>query len=93
MKRPLIFSKVFERHLRKLLEKHPEYHYTVQAVLPALSNNAHDPSLHTHKLKGNLKGNWSCSAGYDLRIIFEFLELNGQEHINLISIGSHDEVY
>jgi addiction module RelE/StbE family toxin len=93
VKRPLIYSSSFQRRLKKLLNKQPEYLYTIQAVLPALANNAHDPSLNTHKLKGNLKGTWSCSAGYDLRIIFEFLELNGQEHINLISIGSHDEVY
>jgi mRNA-degrading endonuclease YafQ of YafQ-DinJ toxin-antitoxin module len=28
-------------------------------------------SLRTHKLRGSLAGCWACSAGYDLRIVFD----------------------
>jgi len=49
--------------------------------------------LRTHKLKGKLEGSWACSAGYDLRIIFEFVPYEGSEAIVLESIGTHREVY
>ena len=51
--------------------------------------------LRTHKLKGKLSGAWAFSVEYDCRIIFNF-ELNPEtqeEEINLIDIGTHDEVY
>jgi len=51
--------------------------------------------LETHKLKGKLSGSWSCSVGYDLRIIFDFVksEKRKEDDIFLIEIGTHDEVY
>ena len=55
--------------------------------------NAFHPSLKTHKLKGDHAGSWSCSAGYDLRIVFEFVKDDENEAILLQSIGTHDEVY
>jgi len=48
--------------------------------------------LKTHKLKGELAGSWACSAGYDLRIVFEFVQHEGNEAILLQTIGTHDEV-
>ncbi len=47
----------------------------------------------THKLKGPLKGSWACSAGFDLRIVFELTEYEGKKAILLASVGPHDEVY
>jgi mRNA-degrading endonuclease YafQ of YafQ-DinJ toxin-antitoxin module len=38
--------------------------------LVLLQNDAFDPELGSHKLKGELAGLWACSAGYDLRIVF-----------------------
>ena len=35
----------------------------------------------------------SCSGGYDLRIIFKFVEHEGVQAILLETIGTHDEVY
>jgi mRNA-degrading endonuclease YafQ of YafQ-DinJ toxin-antitoxin module len=49
--------------------------------------------LKTHKWKGKLAGSWACSAGYDLRIIFEFVKHAGEEAILLEGLGTHDEVY
>ena len=42
-----------------------------------------------------LAGSWACSAGYDLRILFDFCrnKFGGEDDILLIDIGSHDEVY
>jgi len=49
--------------------------------------------LQTHKLTGKLKGSWACSASYDLRIVFKFVEHEGREAILLESVGTHEEVY
>jgi mRNA-degrading endonuclease YafQ of YafQ-DinJ toxin-antitoxin module len=43
--------------------------------------------------KGELQDSWACSAGYDLRIIFQFVEHEKTQAILLESIGTHDEVY
>ena len=54
-----------------------------------------NPQLETYKLKGKLSGSWACSAGYDLRIIFEFVksEQQKEDDIFLIESETHDEVY
>ena len=49
--------------------------------------------LRTHKLHGELVGSWACSAGYDLRVVFAFVEHDGAEAVLLQSVGTHDEVY
>jgi hypothetical protein len=51
------------------------------------------PSLLTHKLRGPLAGCWACSAGYDLRVVFEYVQHQGAEAILLLALGTHDEVY
>jgi len=65
----------------------------IKAALEFLSEDAYDSRLRTHKLKGKLEGSWACSAGYDLRIIFSFVEHEGAEAILLETVGTHDEVY
>jgi mRNA-degrading endonuclease YafQ of YafQ-DinJ toxin-antitoxin module len=53
------------------------------------------PPLETHKLKGKLRDSWACDAGYDLRIVFDFIKKQGQgeDDILLLGMGSHEEVY
>jgi len=58
-----------------------------------LAEDAFDPRLKTHKLRGELEGSWACSAGYDLCILFEFVQHEGAEAISLQTVGTHDEVY
>ena len=43
----------------------------------------------------NGRGNrlYACSAGYDVRIVFEFFRHKGAEAIQLVTIGTHDDVY
>lgn len=65
----------------------------IRATLELLQTDAFDPRLGSHKLRGTLEGLWSCSAGYDLRIVFEILSRDGVELILLVSVGTHDEVY
>lgn len=93
MRRPLLRSTAFVRAAKHLLRKRPDIAEDLRATLELLSADAFHPKLKTHKLKGDLEGSWACSAGYDLRIIFEFVEHEGSEAILLETLGTHDEVY
>jgi mRNA-degrading endonuclease YafQ of YafQ-DinJ toxin-antitoxin module len=93
VKRALIRSNAFVRAARQLLRKNPHLTADIQAALALLSEDAFHPRLKTHKLKGHMEGSWACSGGYDLRIIFEFVDFEGSEAILLQTLGTHDEVY
>lgn len=93
--RTLIWSNTFVRAFRRILKKHPQSQTELEETLAQLAENPLAPQLETHKLKGNLAGTWACSAGYDLRIVFEFVKRANQteDDIFLLGIGTHDEVY
>ncbi len=55
--------------------------------------DAFHPQLRTHKLKGPLADSWACSVGYDVRLVFAFVESEGKEAILLQTVGTHEEVY
>jgi len=44
-----------------------------------------------HKLKGKLEGKWSCSLGYDIRMVYEIDDKN--KEIVVVAVGSHKEAY
>jgi len=93
LKRLLLPSKAFVRSARRFVHKQPQRGPDLQSTLELLSTDAFHPQLKTHKLKGKLGGSWACSAGYDLRIVFQFVKHRGQEAILLEGVGMHDEVY
>ena len=93
MKRELHPTSAFLRSLKRIAKKDRPAFLAIGATLPVLRENAFDPRLGTHKLKGNLDGLWACSAGYDLRIVFEIVKAAEAEIILLVSVGAHDEVY
>ncbi|TWU27896.1 type II toxin-antitoxin system RelE/ParE family toxin [Bythopirellula polymerisocia] len=93
MNRELLRSSAFLRSARRFVKKHPEIVRSLQRTLESLAEDAFQPSLKTHKLKGELAESWACSAGYDLRIVFKFLQQESGEAILLQTIGTHDEVY
>ena len=93
MRRVLLQSPAFGRDLKKWLNSHPDSAASIAQTLEQLSADAAHPTLRTHKLRGPLAGCWACSAGYDLRIVFEFVEHDGTEAIVLQSLGTHDQVY
>lgn len=43
--------------------------------------------LDAHKLKGKLKGKWSCSLGSDIRVVYEIDDEN--KEIIVAAVGSH----
>jgi mRNA interferase YafQ len=93
--RTIIWSNTFLKAFRKFIRKQPDQRTEIEKTLRLLAEDPFDPQLETHKLKGKLSGTWACSAGYDVRIIFEFVKEEGKrgEDIFLIEIGTHDEVY
>jgi addiction module RelE/StbE family toxin len=92
--RRLVWGKTFARAFRGTVKKHPDSAKDIEEVLRLLAQDPFLPRLETHKLKGKLSGSWACTVGYDLRIVFDFVEGEGREEdILLIEIGTHDEVY
>ena len=93
MKRILLKSSAFIRSAKRTVKKDVRLAQEIQSTLELLSEDAFHPRLKTHKLKGNLAGAWACSVGYDLRIVFEFVQHEESEAIFLEAVGTHDEVY
>lgn len=62
-------------------------------ALALLTEDAFHAKLRTHKLKGKMHGSWACAAGYDLRIVFDFVSHEGSEAVLLLTVGTHEEVY
>lgn len=89
----LLRSNVFIRNARKIVKKQHFLAQNIQDTLELLQLYPFHPKLRSHKLKGELKESYACSAGYDLRIIFKFVENENKQAILLESVGTHDEVY
>ncbi|MEW6235819.1 MAG: type II toxin-antitoxin system mRNA interferase toxin, RelE/StbE family [Candidatus Omnitrophota bacterium] len=93
--RTLVWGKTFIRALRRVLRKHPAFENDIEETLRLLQENPFASPLATHKLKGKLTGSWACSAGMDIRIVFDFIKRTDRQEddILLLEIGAHDEVY
>jgi addiction module RelE/StbE family toxin len=89
----LLRSAAFIRQARRLVRKNPGAGPALRSAVELLADDPFHPRLRTHKLKGKLASSWACSVAYDLRIVFELVEHEGEQAILLESIGSHDEVY
>jgi len=72
--RTLNWSNAFTRSFKRRLRKRPDLGNDMAEALRLLVANPFAPQLETHKLKGKLSGSWACSAGYDLRIVFDFVK-------------------
>jgi addiction module RelE/StbE family toxin len=79
--------------MKRLGKKDRRVFEAIRTTLVMLEDDAFDPKLGSHKLKGDLAGLWACSVGYDLRLVFEIAKHNDDEVILLVSVGTHDEVY
>ena len=81
--RTLIWGNAFTRSFKRWMRKRPDLHYDTGEALRLLVANPFAPQLEAHKLKGKLSGSWACSAGYDLRIGFDFVktEKDGEDDI------------
>lgn len=93
MSRRVFRTNRFVRQAKKYINRNLDAAESISQTVTILSNDPADPKIKTHKLKGNMAEYWSVSAGYDLRIIFKFIDNEGEEAIMLHGLGSHDEVY
>jgi mRNA interferase YafQ len=93
VRRKLLRSSTFVRTARRIVRKHPSFAQGIQTALERMEEDVFQPHLRTHKLKGKLAGSWACSAGFDLRIVFKFVESEEKEAILLETVGTHEEVY
>ncbi|MBI4662957.1 MAG: type II toxin-antitoxin system mRNA interferase toxin, RelE/StbE family [Verrucomicrobia bacterium] len=91
----LVWSAKFTRSTRKLSRRKSELLDQLEGALHLLEREPYHPALRTHKLSGDFEGCWACSAGYDLRIVFEFVRprKGADMEIHLLNVGTHDEVY
>lgn len=80
----------FLRAYDKCVRKDPQIKKKFWKALDFIQRDPRHPKLHTHKLTGEFKDTWAFSLGYDLRVIFKF---RGSKEVQLIDIGSHDDVY
>jgi len=86
----IVWGPKFKRVFKKKLKYYPEIKQQLSDALQLFVKDPFHPLLKTHKLGGPLKGNFAFSLGYDLRVVFKFLD---KEAIFLETIGTHDEVY
>jgi mRNA interferase YafQ len=93
--RALAWDASFCRAFKRQTRKNPRLPERLFEVLELLAQDAFDPRLKTHKLRGQLEGLWACWVEYDCRIVFVFEPdpESGEDMIVLIDIGTHDEVY
>jgi addiction module RelE/StbE family toxin len=93
VRRALFPNPGFLRSAKRLRQKSPDAAEALGDALRLLEADAFDTRLKTHKLKGKLSGAWAARFGYDGRIIFEFRKTKEAEVIDLLAVGTHDEVY
>ena len=91
----LVWSAKFTRAVKRVVGRDRKLLSEIERALTLLAADPKHASLRTHKLKGELAGTWSCSVGYDLRILFDFVKnlKTGEIEIHLLAVGTHDEVY
>lgn len=93
MRRPLLRTAGFVRAAKRAVCRNPALAEDLRAALALPEEDALHPGLRTHRLKGSPAGSWACSAGYDLRILFSFVDHQGAEAVLIETVGTHDEVY
>jgi len=86
----IIWGPRFKRAYKKKQKQYPEIKQQLSAALNLFVKNPYHPLLKTHKLGGPLKGSFAFSLGYDLRVVFKFLD---KDEVFLETIGTHEEVY
>ena len=93
--RELVLTPRFQRSFNKLVRNNPSLQSLIEHALQRMAANLDDTRLRTHHLSGQLAGLYSCSAGYDCRIVFskDKHPKTNAEILLLINIGSHEEVY
>ena len=86
----LIWDDSFVRKLRKLTKNNKQIGELFQSRIELLEVEPFHSILKTHKLQGKLRNYYSCYLDFKYRLVFEIID---KITIQLIDIGTHDEVY
>ena len=81
----------FQRRLRRFLRQHPELDPVVDRVLRDVKQDPYRPRLKLHSLTGEYAGQHAVSVTREYRI--RLLIIIRENEIELLDIGTHDEVY
>jgi len=84
------YNSSFKRAFKRKLVTGSEREARVRSKIALFLYDPFDKELRTHKLSGRLKGYWSFSVEYDLRVIFYFEDA---ETAVFVDLGTHKEVY
>jgi addiction module RelE/StbE family toxin len=87
----LVWTSGFTHTAGKFLKRHPELREKFTSILEDLEHDPFQPHLRYHHLGGKLKGMQAISitSSYRLTLTIQITE----QEINLLDVGSHDEVY
>lgn len=66
-------SSSFKRAYKKSIRDKPELERRFWEKVKIFVDDPYSPQLKTHKLSGKLEGLWSFTVGYDLRVVFYFV--------------------
>lgn len=80
----------FDKDYRKRIKPNKQLDHQFRKRLDIFVNNPGHPLLHDHKLKGNKKELRSFSITGDIRVVYRMID---SETIELLEIGSHNQVY
>ncbi len=86
----VLYDPSFKRAYKKRIVAGSEREARFRSKLGVFMSDPFDSALKTHKLSGQLKGYWSFSIEYDLRVIFYFEDA---ETAVFVDLGTHKEVY
>ena len=79
------------RGFKKMFKKQPAFvQEKFEVRLSLYTQNTHHPLLDNHALNGEWDGCRSINITGDVRLVFE--EVN-ENHIELVAIGTHSELY
>ncbi len=81
------YTATFLRMYKKL---YPHLKEEVKEKINLFQDTSNHQKLKVHKLQGRLDNVYSFSVNYKIRIIFEYEKA---DIVNLLQVGSHDEVY
>jgi len=91
MKYKILYTNSYIKQAAKFIKKHPEIIRQYEKVLKLLELDPFHPSLHLHKLSGNLKDLHSVSINLSYRMTMELLI--SAKTIIPVKIGTHGEAY
>jgi len=87
----LVLTPSFLRKARRFRTRHPKLEARLVCVLQDLAADPYQPHLRLHELHGRFEGQQAVTIDYSHRI--RLVVRTRAQEIELLDIGTHDEVY